>query len=275
MSAEDLVKTTKDYYDSSDADEFYYHVWGGEDIHVGLYDPPNEDIHNASMKTVKKMASMVHIDNNTKVLDIGAGYGGAARYLAKNFQCHVTCLNLSDKENERNRDKNKDQGVDELIDVIGGNFEDLPLDDDTFDVVWCEDSILHSGNKSQVFNEVARVIKKGGDFIFTDPMQSDNCPEGVLQPVLDRIHLKEMGSVKKYRELAQKYELDEVEVLEYPHQLVNHYGNVLNTLTEKEEELKDKVSSDYVERMKNGLRHWVEAGKNNYLNWGILHFRKR
>jgi len=275
MSSEDLVKTTKEYYDSADADEFYYHVWGGEDIHVGLYDPPDEPILNASMKTVKKMASMIKIDQNTKILDIGAGYGGAARYLAKNYQCKVVCLNLSDKENARNEEKNKAQGLQDLIDVIGGNFEDLPFDDDAFDVVWCEDSILHSGNKGQVFSEVARVLKSGGDFIFTDPMQSDDCPEGVLQPVLDRIHLKEMGSVKKYREWADEYKFDEVEVLEYPHQLVNHYSNVLKQLNKKQDELKDVVSNEYVERMKTGLNHWVEAGNNGYLNWGILHFRKK
>ena len=31
-----VVKTAQEYYDSDDADNFYYHVWGGEDIHVGL-----------------------------------------------------------------------------------------------------------------------------------------------------------------------------------------------------------------------------------------------
>ena len=27
------------YYDSDDAFNFYFHVWGGECIHVGLYEP--------------------------------------------------------------------------------------------------------------------------------------------------------------------------------------------------------------------------------------------
>ncbi|MCP5497196.1 MAG: SAM-dependent methyltransferase, partial [Leptospiraceae bacterium] len=30
----------KDYYNSSEADQFYYNIWGGEDIHIGLYDNP-------------------------------------------------------------------------------------------------------------------------------------------------------------------------------------------------------------------------------------------
>jgi sarcosine/dimethylglycine N-methyltransferase len=30
------ISTTSEYYDSKDADTFYYEVWGGEDIHIGL-----------------------------------------------------------------------------------------------------------------------------------------------------------------------------------------------------------------------------------------------
>jgi len=35
------------------------------------------------------------------------------------------------------------------------------------------------------------------------------------------------------------------------------------------------VSGEYIERMITGLGHWVSAGEKGYLNWGILHFRKR
>jgi len=30
------------------------------------------------------------------------------------------------------------------------------------------------------------VLAKGGQFIFTDPMQSASCPKDVLQPILNR-----------------------------------------------------------------------------------------
>lgn len=32
-----VVYQARDYYNSIDADEFYAKVWGGEDIHIGLY----------------------------------------------------------------------------------------------------------------------------------------------------------------------------------------------------------------------------------------------
>ena len=62
----------------------------------------------------------------TLILDIGAGFGGAARYLAENYGCSVTCLNLSEVENERNREMNAARGLTGSIDVVDGSFETSP-----------------------------------------------------------------------------------------------------------------------------------------------------
>ena len=43
-----------------------------------------------------------------RVLDLGSGKGGAARWLAKTYGCHVTCFNLGQKQNEFNKAKKAD-----------------------------------------------------------------------------------------------------------------------------------------------------------------------
>ena len=273
MSDKKLVETTKTYYDSTDADEFYHTIWGGEDIHVGIYELADESIFQASKRSIQTMVShLPPITEDTRILDLGAGYGGAARYLAARFLCQVECLNLSETENARNREKNKAVRLEDHITVTAGNFEELPYEDDSFDIVWSEEAFLHSGNKDKVFEQARRVLKPGGRLIFTDPMQAEDCPESVLQPILDRIHLEELGSVERYRELAAKHGFSEKEVVEMPEQLVNHYSAVLNELKRKEHTLSKVVSRDYIERMKKGLQHWIDGGKKGYLNWGILHF---
>lgn len=95
------VHTARDYYNSEDADNFYASVWGGEDIHIGLYDSVDEAIGPASRRTVERLSGLVQPTPETRILDVGAGYGGAARYVAKTFGCRVTCLNLSEVENEQ------------------------------------------------------------------------------------------------------------------------------------------------------------------------------
>jgi sarcosine/dimethylglycine N-methyltransferase len=272
-----VVQTARDYYNSEDADNFYFHVWGGEDIHIGLYDSPDDAIRDASERTVAFMAERIRdklAAPGARLVDLGAGYGGAARWLAKRFGCQVLALNLSEAENERDRQMNREQGLDRLIEVVDGSFEQIPAEHATFDAAWSQDAILHSGHRDKVMEEVDRVLKPGGEFVFTDPMQADDCPEGVLQPVLDRIHLSSLGSFAFYRDQARRLGWEEVEIVEMTDQLVSHYGRVAAVLRAERESLKGKVSDPYIDRMLQGLQHWVDAGRNGYLAWGVMHFRK-
>lgn len=269
------VKTAQDYYNSDDADNFYFHIWGGQDIHIGSYDSADEDIATASGRTVSNMAGRLHaVDAETRVIDIGAGYGGAARWLAHTYLCHVSCLNLSEAQNARNRVLTDAEGLTDLIDVIDGSFEEIPFPDGQFDIAWSQDAILHSGQRGKVLAEVDRVLKPGGEFIFTDPMQADDCPDGVLQPVLDRIHLQTLGSFAFYREQARQLGWEEVGITDLTPQLVTHYVRVRQELAQRREDLSGKVSDTYIDRMIAGLGHWIDAGDSGYLAWGILHFRK-
>ena len=269
------VETARTYYNSTDADRFYATIWGGEDIHIGLYDQESDTIADASRRTVETMASMLQdLGSRTRVLDIGSGYGGSARYLVKTFGCHVGCLNLSEIQNKRNRELNIRDGLSLAINVVDGNFEDIPLPDDSVDIVWSQDAILHSGNKKKVFEEVHRVLAQGGQFIFTDPMQSESCPKDALTPILERIHLDSLGSIQYYKELLLGLGFKEVAIKDHSKQLANHYGRVLKEVEANTFNLSRVCSDEYVERMKIGLQHWVDGGLAGNLTWGILHFQK-
>ena len=271
----ETVKTAQEYYNSEDADNFYFHVWGGEDLHIGLYESDEESIFDASVRTVARMASTLqNLGENSRVLDVGAGYGGSARYLARNFGCHVVAFNLSEVENERDRRMNKEQGLDHLVEVVDGSFENLPYPDNSFDVIWSQDAFLHSGNRERVIQEAARVLKPGGEFVFTDPMAADDCPPGVLQPILDRIHLETLGSPGFYREAAERAGLEFLGFEDQTPQLPRHYARVRSELERREDEINKVVSQAYIDRMKVGLGHWIEGGNNGYLAWGIFHLRK-
>jgi sarcosine/dimethylglycine N-methyltransferase len=265
------VNIARDYYNSHDADNFYAIIWGGEDIHIGLYDDPADDIARASRRTVERMAGWVRLSPDTKVLDVGAGYGGAARFLAKTYGCRVTCLNLSELENERNRMLNREQGLDHLVDVVDGSFEDLPFEDNAFDVVWSQDAFLHSGDRSRVIEEVVRVLRPGGELIFTDPMAANGCPPSALTPILERLQLESMGSPDFYRRHLYRLGMKSVEFREETPHLARHYQRVLDETERREPELEGQVSEAYRTRMKTGLRNWVEGGNAGNLAWGIFH----
>lgn len=268
-----VVRVTRDYYNSQDADRFYHDVWGGEDIHIGIYIDTNEPIRVASERTVALMAGRLQgIGPNTRVVDLGAGYGGAARWLARTTGCHVTCVNLSEIQNKRNCELTAAAGLTDRIRVVDGSFEDIPAGEGEFDVAWSQDSILHSGDRGRVLDEIDRVLKPRGQFVFTDPMRSSDCPPGVLAPVLSRIHLESLGSLAFYRSGAAERGWRECSVLEMTHQLVRHYTRVREELIARRWQLANRLSREYLERMITGLDNWISAGQRKYLYWGIVHF---
>ena len=83
----EAVDRAEAYYDSTEADAFYQTIWGGQDIHIGFYRDSNEPIADASRRTVETIANrIVNVDGTSRILDLGAGYGGSARYLADRLQ---------------------------------------------------------------------------------------------------------------------------------------------------------------------------------------------
>lgn len=272
----EVVETAREYYNSTDADNFYFHIWGGEDIHIGLYRDDDEPIADASRRTVRRMAELAgELSASTRVLDLGAGYGGSMRYLAEQFGCRCVALNLSEVENERDRQMNAEAGLDDRIDVVDGDFTALDHGDESFDLVWSQDAFLHSGDRERVCREAARVLKPGGRLVFTDPMQADDAPTDKLQPIYDRLHLDSLGSPGFYRETLGGLGLKELAFEDHAEQLPRHYTRVRNALIESADELRDRgVSEDYIERMQAGLKHWVDGGRKGYLAWGIFVFEK-
>ena len=275
LNYSETVETARTYYNSTDADRFYATIWGGEDIHIGLYENETDTIFDSSRRTVEKMASLIiGLDSKTRLLDIGSGYGGSARYLVQAYGCQVGCLNLSEVQNQRNRELNQSQGFTLSINVVDGSFEAIPLPDESVDVVWSQDAILHSGNRKKVFEEVHRVLAKGGQLIFTDPMQSETCPLEALQPIFNRIHLDSLGSIQYYKEILLGLGFKEVQIVDYSNQLSKHYSRVLKEVEENHWTLTRVCSEEYIQRMKTGLQHWIDGGLAGHLTWGILHFQK-
>jgi len=262
----------RSYYNSQDAETFYSTIWGGEDIHIGLYTGEDDPIAQASRRTVATLADKLpRLQVGERLLDLGSGYCGGARYLAQRFEVNVDAINVSEVENERARRLNDAAGLSSRIAVHDASFETLPVDDGGYAAAWSQDAILHSSDRQRVFHEVARALRPGGVFVFSDPMQSDDCPDGVLDPILARIHLSSLGSVATYRAHAEAAGLGFEAFDDRTDQLVHHYDAVRKeTMARRSELLEAGVDPGYIDRMLVGLGHWVDGGQRGHLAWGFF-----
>jgi cyclopropane fatty-acyl-phospholipid synthase-like methyltransferase len=253
------------YYDTDDAYNFYQELWGGEHLHVGIYpdeiSPTPESVAAASEKALETLldlcAPAFKGKSGGKAMDMGAAYGGCAREMVKKYGCKVVCIELSKKENELNVQRNKEQGLEEMVIVPGElSFDDTKEESGTFDCVVSEDSILHAGKgRPQVVAEAARVLRKGGLFVFSDPMQRDCIDTSQLSAVYARIGLDDMGSPANYVQWAAAAGMRFKRYVDFSEQIGNHYGTLKALLQQDgiRQRLKGKVSDKYVEAMITGL----------------------
>ncbi len=134
--------------------------------------------------------------------------------------------------------------------------------------------MLHSGDRAKVLQEVARVLKPGGEFVLTDLMQADSCPRGVPQPILDRLLLEDSASPGYHREIARRAGIELIEYENLTPHLATHYRRVLEDTLAIEAGGDCVLDHGYVERAKKGLGHWIDGANRGWLAWGVFHFRR-
>lgn len=115
----------------------------------------------------KLLIEQVRFTSEDKVLSIGSGPGILETFLAKEFKCEITGIDIAEKLLEVAENLAKREGL-KNVDFIYGDARNLKFKDNSFDKV-ISHATLHYTQSSffPVLREVKRVLKKGGSFAFS------------------------------------------------------------------------------------------------------------
>ncbi|GFG50527.1 phthiotriol/phenolphthiotriol dimycocerosates methyltransferase [Mycolicibacterium agri] len=99
------------------------------------------------------------------VLEVGCGHGGGASYLTRALRpARYTGLDLNPNGIDFCRRRHRLLGLEFVV----GDAQNLPFPDQTFDAVINVESSIHYPDFRRFLAEVARVLRPGGHFLYTD-----------------------------------------------------------------------------------------------------------
>jgi sarcosine/dimethylglycine N-methyltransferase len=136
-----------------------------------------DQFHTRGLAATADLAKLVGLEANMAVLDIGAGVGGPARFLAATYGCHVTGVDLSESFVEAARYLTSRTGQSERVAFQAANALALPFEAAAFDVVLLQHVAMNISDRPALYREVRRVLKPRGRFGTFDVVLSGGEPQ--------------------------------------------------------------------------------------------------
>ena len=270
------VEKVKEYYDSDSGFEYYTVIHGsphytgialyhesatekdivtGEEYIRGTGNTFFDAYKARDDRMLKFVVDNMPKDRKVKVLELGSGRGGLTRFMAKSLNDMgkleiLVAANISERENELNRNLAKEMGIpDEVIRVEFAKFDELPYEAGSFDVVFSNEALYHAFDKTKLFTTIPKLLVKDGLLCFTDIIQTPEATFEQMKDVFARIHIDSMGNQFLYHKLFTQCGLSKVHVDCSPLPILRHYGGVKYqaTVAQKKELLDAGVTQEFVD----------------------------
>ena len=123
-----------------------------------------DQLHGGGLNSTKAQAELVGVTGSMRVLDAGCGIGGSSRYLAHTYGCRIEAIDLTPEFVGTATRLNELCGLDDQINTRQGSVTNLSYDDESFDLVWCQNVTMNVEDKPRMFAEAYRVLVPGGRY---------------------------------------------------------------------------------------------------------------
>jgi SAM-dependent methyltransferase len=167
---------------------------------------PVDHFHARGLAATAELADRLPIRPGQRILDIGCGLGGPARYIAKRFECDVTGLDLSAPFVEAANRLTALLRMERRVRIERGDGQRLPYPDACFDGAYALHVTMNVADRPKFFAEAYRVLKPGAFFALTEhglgpkgaphhpvPWSTDGTGAHLVTPAETRAILEQTG----------------------------------------------------------------------------------
>lgn len=173
----------------------------------------------------KKVIEWVSRTNPKSILDVATGTGDLALMFKNSGAEKIVGLDLSPGMLEIGRKKVISEGLTSLIDMVVGDSEQLPFEDNTFDAITVSFGIRNFEDLELGLSEIRRVLRPGGIFVILETSVPTKFPYKQGYKIYTHTLLPTIGRIFSKDKVAYQYLSDSAAV--FP------YGEALNNILRK------------------------------------------
>lgn len=129
---------------------------------------PFDQFHYHGVDAVRAAAGIIGLGRESRVLEIGAGIGGPARYLARTTGCHVTALEVQQELHDIGLELTRRCGLAGRVTHVRGDALTHPLEVAGFDAAVSWLAIHHIPDRPHLMERLAHAIRPGGRVYIED-----------------------------------------------------------------------------------------------------------
>jgi len=141
---------------------------------------PLDQFHLRGILATAELATAARIEQSTRVLDLGCGIGGPARYLATTFGCNVAGVDLSPAFVDTATWLTARCGLSDRVSFQTSNALHLPFEDGAFDTVFLQHVAMNIEDRPALYAETRRILGPGGRLATYDVVRGEG---DVVYPV--------------------------------------------------------------------------------------------
>ena len=147
-----------------------------------------DQLHYHGTDAIDIFIEKLEINEKTKILDVGSGIGGPARYIANKTGAEITAIELQSDQNNLAKDLTKKCGLSNKVNHICGDILDYDFKNQTFDAVVSWLTLYHIANHEILLKKLFDLLNPNGFFYTEDITSRINLSDADLKEIKKEIY---------------------------------------------------------------------------------------
>jgi len=147
-----------------------------------------DQLHYHGTDAIDIFIEKLEINEKTKILDVGSGMGGPARYIANQTGAEITAIELQSDQNNLAKDLTKKCGLSNKVNHICGDILDYDFKNQTFDAVVSWLTLYHIANHEILLKKLFDLLNPNGFFYTEDITSRINLSDADLKAIKKEIY---------------------------------------------------------------------------------------